>query len=953
MADKKRLFLLDAFALIFRGYYAFIKNPRINSKGMDVSAILGFTNSMLDVIKRERPDHLAVCFDRGGSVDRKEAFPEYKANRQETPEAIKIAVPYIESMLKAMNIPVIVKTGYEADDIIGTLAKKAEKEGYQIFMVTPDKDFAQLVSENIFMYRPRFGGGYETWGVAEVQEKFGVEHPEQVIDYLGMMGDAVDNIPGLPGVGEKTAKKFLAQYGSMENLLANTADLKGKMKEKIEANAELGLLSKELATIMLNVPVDFHQEDFEMCQPNIQATADIFNELEFKRLADTFTRIFAAAVPTKAGEKISEENTENKEQETTVKAIPTIDAAGQFDLFAIPGTGTVIEKTSISGFKTIENTPHFYQHINSPIARKLLVSKLMQQTAVCFDTETTGLKALEVELIGISFSWEIGKGYYVSFPENQEETKAILEEFSSFFEASIIEKIGHNLKYDIKVLSNYNIAVKGKLFDTMIAHYLINPDMRHGMDILAETYLKYQPVAITDLIGKKGKNQLSMRSVEIDKQTEYAVEDADITLQLKEHFTKELATGNVTKLFNDIETPLVSVLTAMEIEGINLNVPFLKELSVDLTSDIERLEKNIYEQAGEEFNIGSPKQLGIVLFENMKLVEKPKKTKTGQYSTAEDVLSFLAKEHQVIRDIQEYRQYKKLKSTYVDALPNEINPKTGRIHTSYAQAVASTGRLSSNNPNLQNIPIRTKRGQEVRKAFIPRDENYVLLAADYSQIELRIIASLSNEETMIEAFKNGEDIHASTASKVFNVPLEEVTREQRSNAKTVNFGIVYGVSAFGLSNQTDLSRKEAKALIDTYYETYPKLKNYMAKQVDFARDNGYVETVLNRRRYLKDINSRNGIVRSAAERNAVNAPIQGSAADIIKLAMINIYNRFEKENFKSKMLLQVHDELVFDAHKDELEIIKPIIKQEMENAYKMAVPLDVEIGIGENWLQAH
>ncbi|WP_233899924.1 DNA polymerase I [Tenacibaculum piscium] len=950
MANQKRLFLLDAFALIFRGYYAFIKNPRINSKNMDVSAVLGFTNSMLDVIKRERPDHLAVCFDRGGSVARTTAFPNYKANRQETPEAIKIAIPYIEKMLEAMNIPVIVKTGYEADDIIGTLAKKAETAGYQVFMVTPDKDFAQLVSENIFIYRPRFGGGYETWGIAEVQEKFGVERPEQVIDYLAMMGDAVDNIPGLPGVGDKTAKKFLAQYGSMENLLANTADLKGKMKEKIIENAKLGLLSKELATIMLDVPVEFHEENFEMCQPNIQATADIFNDLEFRRLADTFVRIFTAAVPVKAGEKASEENIANK-QET--KNIPVTNTTGQFDLFATPGTGTTNQETTISGFKTIENTPHFYQHINSPLARKLLVSKLMQQKSVCFDTETTGLKALEVELIGISFSWEKGKGYYVSFPENQEETTAILEEFKPFFQASTIEKIGHNLKYDLKVLSNYKITVKGKLFDTMIAHYLINPDMRHGMDILAETYLNYKPVPIIELIGKKGKNQLSMRTVEIEKQTEYAVEDADITLQLKEHFTKELESGNVTKLFNEIETPLVSVLTAMEIEGINLNVPFLKELSVDLGNDIERLEKNIYQQAGEEFNIGSPKQLGIVLFENMKLVEKPKKTKTGQYSTAEDVLSFLAKDHQIIRDIQEYRQYKKLKSTYVDALPNEINSKTGRIHTSYAQAVASTGRLSSNNPNLQNIPIRTKRGQEIRKAFIPRDENYVLLAADYSQIELRIIASLSQEETMMEAFKNGEDIHASTASKVFNVPLNEVTREQRSNAKTVNFGIVYGVSAFGLSNQTDLSRKEAKELIDTYYETYPKLKNYMAKQVDFARDNGYVETVLNRRRYLKDINSRNGIVRSGAERNAVNAPIQGSAADIIKLAMITIYKRFEKENFKSKMLLQVHDELVFDAHKDELEIIKPIIKQEMENAFKMEVPLDVEIGIGENWLQAH
>jgi len=950
MADQKRLFLLDAFALIFRGYYAFIKNPRINSKGMDTSAIMGFTNSLLDVIKREKPDHLAVCFDRGGSVARTESFPEYKANRQETPEAIKIAVPIIEEILKAMKIPAVVLAGYEADDIIGTLAKQAEKEGYQTFMVTPDKDFAQLVSENIFMYRPRFGGGYETWGIAEVQEKFGVERPEQVIDFLGMMGDSVDNIPGLPGVGEKTAKKFLAQYGSMENLLANTADLKGKMKEKVEGAKELGILSKELATIMLDVPVEFHEENFEMCMPDIEATKAIFTELEFRRLTDSFVKTFTTA--TSVFEETITETTQPKSS-AQVTSTTLSNQNGQFDLFAAPGTGSVTEEESIQGYKTIATTDHFYQHANTPLSRKLLLKKLQQQTSVCFDTETTGLKALEVELIGIAFSWEIGKGYYVSFPENQEETKTILEEFRAFFENKDIEKIGHNLKYDMKVLSNYEMPVKGKLFDTMIAHYLINPDMRHGMDILAETYLNYQPVSITELIGKKGKNQLSMRVIPIEDQTEYAVEDADITLQLKEHFIKELESGNVTKLFNEIELPLVSVLTAMEIEGINLDVDFLKELSVHLTEDISRLEKNIFKQAGEEFNIASPKQLGIVLFENMKLVDKPKKTKTGQYSTAEDVLSYLAKEHQIIRYIQEYRQYKKLQSTYVDALPNEINSKTGRVHTAYAQAVAATGRLSSNNPNLQNIPIRTERGRQVRKAFIPKDKNHVLLAADYSQIELRIIAALSEEETMIEAFKNGEDIHASTAAKVFNVPLEEVTREQRSNAKTVNFGIIYGVSAFGLSNQTDLSRKEAKALIDTYYETYPKLRAYMASQVDFARENGYVETVLQRRRYLKDINSRNAIVRGAAERNAVNAPIQGSAADIIKLAMINIYQRFEKEGFKSKMLLQVHDELVFDAHKDELEIIKPIIKDEMENAFTMTVPLDVEMGIGENWLEAH
>ena len=948
MSDQKRVFLVDAYALIFRGYYAFIKNPRINSKGLDTSAIMGFMNSLLDVIKRERPDHLAVCFDKGGSVDRVELFEAYKANRDETPEAIKIAVPYIQEILKAMHIPIMVKEGFEADDIIGTLSKQAEKEGYKTFMVTPDKDFAQLVSENILMYKPRFGGGYDIWGVPEIKEKFGVERPEQVIDFLGMMGDSADNIPGLPGVGEKTAKKFLATYGSMENLLANTHELKGKMKEKVEGAKELGLLSKQLATIMLDVPVSFHAKDFELDRPDIEKVTELFNELEFRNLLTNFTRTFAIenAEKTNSPEKSTEEIT-NVAPKKVASSLE-----GQFDLFATPGTGSISDAEVATGFKTIKNTSHFYQHIDSPLPRKLLIDKLMQQNSVCFDTETTGLKALEVELIGIAFSFEIGKGYYVSFPENQEETASILEEFRPFFESKI-EKIGHNLKYDIKVLSNYKMPVKGKLFDTMIAHYLINPDMRHTMDMLAETYLNYQPVSITELIGKNGKNQLSMRVVPIAEQTEYAVEDADITWQLKEHFTKELESGNVTKLFSDIELPLVSVLTAMEIEGINLNSNFLKELSVALTDDIIRLEKSIYEQAGEEFNIASPKQLGIVLFENMQLVAKPKKTKTGQYKTGEDILSFLAKDHQIIRDIQEYRQYKKLQSTYVDALPNEVNPNTGRIHTQYMQAVAATGRLSSNNPNLQNIPIRTERGREVRKAFIPRNENYVLLAADYSQIELRIIAALSEEENMINAFKNGEDIHASTAAKVFNIPLSEVTREQRTNAKTVNFGIVYGVSAFGLSNQTDLSRSEAKELIDTYYETYPKLKAYMSAQVDFAREHGYVETVLKRRRYLKDINSRNAMVRSGAERNAVNAPIQGSAADIIKLAMIHIYNRFEKEQFKSKMLLQVHDELVFDVHKDELEIIKPIIKYEMENAFKMAVPLDVEIGLGKNWLEAH
>ncbi len=946
MSDQKRLFLLDAYALIFRGYYAFIKNPRINSKGVDTSAIMGFMNSLLDVIKRERPDHLAVCFDRGGSVDRVEMFPEYKANRDETPEAIKIAVPYIENILKAMHIPIMVKEGYEADDVIGTLSKKAEKEGYKTFMVTPDKDFAQLVSENIFMYKPRFGGGYETWGVPEVKENFEVEHPDQVIDFLAMKGDAVDNIPGLPGVGDKTAKKFLAKYGSIENLLANTHELKGKMKENIEANVEQGLLSKKLARIMLDVPVEFDEQDFELNSPDLDAVKEIFQELEFRRLTENLINTFANHQDSSA--KTSDAPPAPK---TTPKPAPKA-GEGQFSLFGGDDSPTE-EASSTFGRETSKTKSHLYQSVASGFAMNLFIQNLMKQTSVCFDTETTGLDPITAELVGIAFSWEVGKGFYVPFPEDRKEAQELIEQLRPFFEAESIEKIGQNLKYDIKVLAKYNVEVKGNLFDTMLAHYLINPDMRHNMDVLAETYLNYTPISITELIGKKGKNQLSMREVPLEEQTEYAVEDADITLQLKEHFEKELGEANTQKLFDEIEIPLLRVLADMELEGINLDEDFLHSLADALNNDIKTLEAKIFEQAGEEFNIASPKQMGEILFDKMKLVDKPKKTKTGQYATSEDILSYLAKDHEIIRNILDYRGLAKLKSTYVDALPNQVEPSTGRVHTDYMQTVAATGRLSSNNPNLQNIPIRTERGRQVRKAFIPRNEDYALLAADYSQIELRIIAALSEEDNMIQAFLNGEDIHASTASKVFNVPLSEVTREQRGNAKTVNFGIIYGVSAFGLSNQTDLNRTEAKELIDTYYETYPKLKEYIQKQIHFARENGYVQTVLGRRRYLKDINSRNAVVRGAAERNAVNAPIQGSAADIIKIAMIHIHDALKKGKHKTKMLLQVHDELVFDVYKPELEIVKPIIRQEMENAFKLKVPLIVDVGIGNNWLEAH
>ena len=948
---QKRLFLLDAYALIFRGYYALIKNPRVNSKGMDTSAIMGFMNSLFDVIKREKPDHLAVAFDKGGSSDRVEMYEDYKANRDETPDAIKIAVPYIQSILKAMHVPCIEIEGVEADDLIGTLSKQAEKEGYQVFMVTPDKDYAQLVSENIFMYKPaRMGNGIEIWGIPEVQKKFEVERPEQVIDYLGMMGDASDNIPGLPGVGDKTAKKFIKQYGGLEGLLENTDKLKGKMKEKVIANAELGRLSRKLATIMLDCDVTFNAENYELSEPDAEAVAEIFDDLEFRRLKDQFVKIFSGEAEASVGAAVSNTETAKKIETASKKAAQA--GAGQYNLFDANST-IADDVEEASSRQTIKTKEHHYQSVaTSGMGLKLFLQNLNKQTSVCFDTETTGLNPLTAELVGIAFSWDAGKGFYLPFSDNKEEAQLLIEELRPFFENEDIQKVGQNLKYDIKVLHKYDIEVRGPLFDTMLAHYLINPDMRHNMDVLAETYLNYSPVSIETLIGKKGKNQKSMRDVPLEDQTEYAVEDADITLQLKEHFEKELGDANTQKLFDDIEIPLLRVLAAMELEGINLDKAFLNSLAEDLNNDIATLEASIYKEAGEEFNIGSPKQLGEILFDKLKLVEKPKKTRTGQYSTAEDVLSYLAADHTIIQNVLDYRGLAKLKSTYVDALPEQVE-EDGRVHTDYMQTVAATGRLSSNNPNLQNIPIRTERGRQVRKAFVPKNEDYVLLAADYSQIELRIIAALSEEDTMIEAFKNGEDIHASTAAKVFNVPINEVTREQRSNAKTVNFGIIYGVSAFGLSNQTELTRSESKDLIDTYYKTYPKLRNYMSNLVDDAREDGYVSTVLGRRRYLKDINSSNGVVRGAAERNAVNAPIQGSAADIIKVAMINIHKKLAEGNFKTKMLLQVHDELVFDVPKNELEDIKTLVKTEMENAYTLNVPLDVEVGVGNDWLEAH
>lgn len=946
MSQQKRLFLLDAYALIFRGYYAFIKNPRINSKGMDTSAIMGFMNSLMDVIKREKPDHLAVAFDNGGSQLRNDIFPEYKAHRDATPEAIKIAIPYIQELLKAMHIPIIEVKGYEADDLIGTIAKQAEKQNYKVFMVTPDKDFAQLVSENIFMYKPaRMGNGIEIWGIPEVLAKFEIERPDQVIDFLGMMGDTADNIPGLPGVGEVTAKKLLKEFGTMENLLANTDKLKGKMKENIEANKEKGLLSKTLATILLDCPVVFDETDYELSTPDVEKTDALFNELEFRRMAEQFDAIF---------KKDGNATTNNTVDDTKLYKKIQPKNEEQFDLFGSTIPEDTTEDTRHKYYNTLENTEHSYQIIQGDLGIKLLLQNLKNQSSVSFDTETTGLDALHAELVGISFSYEKGKGFYVPFPENQAEAQTLAEKFIPFFENEAIEKIGQNLKYDLKILSNYNITVKGKLFDTMIAHYLINPDMRHNMDILSETYLKYSPKSIEALIGKKGKNQKSMRDIELEEIKEYAIEDADVTLQLKEIFTLELDKTGTKKLFEEIEIPLVKVLADMEKEGIRVDVDFLKSLSKTLDEDIKVLETTIFEIAGEKFNLASPKQLGDILFDKLKIGGlKQKKTKTGQYATGEEILSYLATDYPVVKDILDWRQLIKLQNTYVEALPLQVDTITNRIHTDYMQTVAATGRLSSNNPNLQNIPIRTERGKQIRKAFVARDENHTIVSADYSQIELRIIAALSGEENMIKAFQNQEDIHKSTASKVFNVPLEEVTREQRSHAKTVNFGIIYGVSAFGLSNQTSLSRSESAALIDAYYKTYPRLKSYIQEQIEFARENGFVQTILGRRRYLKDINSQNAIVRGGAERNAVNAPIQGSAADVIKIAMINIHEKLTSENWKSKMLLQVHDELVFDVHNSELEKIKPMIKQEMENAFKLDVPLDVDLGAGKDWLEAH
>jgi len=945
---KDKLFLIDAFAIIFRSYFGFGNNQRYNSQGVNTSVTLGVANTILEVLNKHKPSHIAVVFDAPGKTFRHDMYPDYKAHRNETPEDIKISIPYVKRLIESFNIPIIEKVGYEADDIIGTIAKLAEKEDFDTYMMTPDKDFAQLVSKNIFMYRPgRSGNPAEVWGIPEVQAKFEVERPEQVIDILGMWGDSADNIPGIPGIGEKTSKKLIKAYGSLEGLLENTDDLKGKQKENVINFAEQGKLSKLLATIDLNVPVEIDFDLMLIDNWNEDALLSIFSEMEFRTLAK---RVLGVDISNTAQTSPAPVQRKPDVSEATVTAKP-LRSNGQLDLFETPEVGVDIDKNLIKGeIKTIDDVKPNYILVESDEEINTLIEKLDKLDSFCFDTETTGLDTMIAEVVGLAFSWKSGEGYYVFINEGDEQR--VLDFFKPLFSNEITTKIGQNLKYDINVLVKYGVAVKGKLFDTMMAHYLLQPDLKHNMDFLAETYLNYRPVSIETLIGKKGKNQKTMREAEKAELVKYAAEDADITWQLMEKFSPLLDQKEVRELFDNIEMPLIPVLSKMENNGVALNSETLKEFSIELEAEIEKLEKTVIENAGEEFNVSSPKQLGIVLFENMKIDEKAKKTKTGQYSTSEETLQKLAGKHPIIDVVLEYRQLKKLKSTYVDALPELVNATTGKIHTTYSQAVAATGRLSSVNPNLQNIPVKTEKGRKVRAAFVPSKGNE-LYAADYSQVELRLMAEMSQDQNMVEAFKEGHDIHSATAAKVFDVPMEEVDREMRGKAKMVNFGIIYGISAFGLSQRLNIKRKEAKQLIDGYFANYPGIKQFMEDSVDGAKEKGYVQTILKRKRFLKDINSKNAVVRGYAERNAINAPIQGSAADIIKVAMINIHKEMEEQGLQSKMILQVHDELVFDVVPSEKGIIAKLAKEKMENAVKTTVRLDVEGSFGKTWLEAH
>lgn len=931
----KKLFLLDGMALIYRAYFALSKVPRLTSYGLNTGAILGFTNTLLEVLKNQKPTHLAVVFDTAAPTNRHIEYEAYKAQRQEMPEDLAKSIPYVFKLIEGFNIPLITKDGFEADDIIGTLAKKAEQEGFTVYCMTPDKDFGQLVSENIFIYKPaRMGNGAEVLGVPEILEKWEITDVKQVIDILGLWGDAVDNIPGIPGIGEKTAKKLVQEFGSVEGLIANTDKLKGKQQENVINFAEQGLISKKLATILLDVPVELEEEKLRVSEPNREILEPMFAELEFRTLGK---RVF--------GEDFSvAENSKG--------------TSSQMDLFAspLPLPDHMINEeaeTPASAANNIHNTAHEYILVDQILDIQRLAEDLNNQTIFCFDTESTGLDANTADIVGLSFAYEKGKAYYVPTPADAEQAQQIVDILKPVLENPNIKKVGQNIKYDILLLSRYSVKVQGELFDTMLAHYLIDPDTRHGMDILAETYLGYNPVSITELIGAKGKNQGNMRDVEIEKIKEYASEDADITWQLYERLSPMLIETSTEDLARQVEFPLVYTLAEIEKNGVKIDVDTLKLFSESLEKDIAALESSIYDKAGVKFNIASPKQLGEVLFDKLQLDPKAKKTKTGQYKTGEDVLLALANKSDIVQDILDFRQYQKLKSTYVDALPTLINPQTGLIHTSYNQAVAATGRLSSTNPNLQNIPIRTEKGREVRKAFVPRSEDHVLLSADYSQIELRIMAELSQDENMLEAFTLGHDIHKATAARVYGVAIDEVTSDQRRNAKAVNFGIIYGQSAFGLSQSLGIPRREAAEIIDQYFNQYQGIRQYMSKAVESAKEKGYVETILKRRRYLRDINSANMTVRGYAERNAINAPIQGSAADMIKVAMINIQNDITKQCLQGKMIMQVHDELVFDVPMNEIDSFKNIILERMKTAIQMRVPIEVEIGEGKNWLEAH
>ena len=932
----KKLFLLDAYALIYRAYFAFAKNPRINSKGQNTSAAFGFTNALIDIIRTEKPTHLAVVFDPpGGAGNRTNDFAEYKANRHEMPEDIRSMIEPIKKILEAFCVPMLMVDGYEADDVIGTLAKMAEQKGYTTYMMTPDKDFGQLVSEKIFVYKPgRMGNAAEILGVKEVCAKFEVDTPLKVIDILGLWGDSVDNIPGIPGIGEKTSKLLIAKYGSVENLIAHADDLKGKQKENVINFADQGLLSKMLATIITDVDVEFHEEDFLMCDPDADKIREIFTELEFRNLSK---RVLGEEIVVTAS--------------PSAKSLTQMEN-GQLDLFGSQSLVNEQVPVTTADMKTIVTERPSYHLVSLPEERAELIAKLLEQEEFCFDTETTGLDALHADIVGLSFSFKAREAYYVAFPKEFDKAKTILEEFNVVFNGPA-EKIAHNIKYDLQILKRYGITISGPTFDTMVAHYLINPESKQNMDFLAEFYLTYKTISIEDLIGKKGKNQGNMGDLEPSQIVDYACEDADITLQLKHIFEPEVQKEHLKHLFYELEMPLVKVLQEMEYEGIAIDVQGLNKYSAEMLEDMIILEREIKELAGLEFNVDSPRQLGEVLFDHLRVSTKAKKTKTGQYATSEDILEKHRNDHDIVPKILDYRKLKKLKSTYVDPLPTLTDKVDGRIHTSFMQTVTATGRLSSNNPNLQNIPIRSEKGKEIRRSFIPRSKDYVLLAADYSQIELRIIAALSGDKNMIDAFKAGHDIHAATAAKVFNVAMEDVTRDQRSAAKAVNFGIIYGQSAFGLAQNLGISRTEAKSIIDSYFEQYGSLKQYMDNVVHIARENGFVETIMKRRRYLPDLNSANAVVRGFAERNAINAPIQGSAADIIKLAMVAVYEAMQKQNLRSRMILQVHDELVFDVHREEVDAMKALVKSAMENAISLEVPMEVEMETGENWLDAH